>query len=333
MTEQQNKRIIKAKRALFDKYYDFLNDEQRKAVFTVNGPVLILAGAGSGKTTVLVNRISHILKFGNAYYSESIPDCITEDVIEDLEGAVSCPKEIIEKYLELFETNTPQPWGILAITFTNKAAGEIKERLEKTVGEGAGSIWAGTFHSVCMKILRVHGELVGYHQGFSVCDTDDCKKVISKCLKELTITAEGDRIRCECGLDATLDSTYRLHNAPFESINEWFEWQQASIDTDTEVLSTKARLGCCGADGFMDPEAGEGEVYIDKNEFRLSGTLHGEPIEFSIPTEKIGAFPTTPGDHFDIYHNGRLIYVYPLPDLRASAKWVCYLDKFNAKKA
>ena len=154
-----------------------------------------------------------------------------------------------------------------------------------------------------------------------------------KCLKELTITAEGDRIRCECGLDATLDSTYRLHNAPFESINEWFEWQQASIDTDTEVLSTKARLGCCGADGFMDPEAGEGEVYIDKNEFRLSGTLHGESIEFSIPTEKIGAFPTTPGDHFDIYHNGRLIYVYPLPDLRASIKWVCYLDKFNARKA
>ena len=153
------------------------------------------------------------------------------------------------------------------------------------------------------------------------------------CLKELTITAEGDHIRCDCGLDATLDSTYRLHNAPFESINEWFEWQQASIDTDTEVLSTKARLGCCGADGFMDPEAGEGEVYIDKNEFRLSGTLHGEPIEFSIPPEKIGAFPTTPGDHFDIYHNGRLIYVYPLPDLRASVKWVCYLDKFNARKA
>ena len=154
-----------------------------------------------------------------------------------------------------------------------------------------------------------------------------------KCLKELTITAEGDHIRCDCGLDATLDSTYRLHNAPFGSINEWFEWQQASIDTDTEVLSTKARLGCCGTDGFMDPEAGEGEVYIDKNEFRLSGTLHGEPIEFSIPTEKIGAFPTTPGDHFDIYHNGRLIYVYPLPDLRASVKWVCYLDKFNAKNA
>lgn len=187
MTEQQNKRILATKRALFDKYYDFLNPEQREAVYTINGPVLILAGAGSGKTTVLVNRISHILKFGNAYYSENIPDCITEDVIDDLEGALNCQREIVEKYLELFTVDAPQPWGILAITFTNKAANEIKERLEKTVGEEAGSIWAGTFHSVCMKILRVHGELVGYRQGFSICDTDDCKKVISKCLKDLNI--------------------------------------------------------------------------------------------------------------------------------------------------
>ena len=154
-----------------------------------------------------------------------------------------------------------------------------------------------------------------------------------KCLKEGTITTDGDHILCQCGLDVTLDSTYRLHNAPFESINEWFEWQQASIDTDTEVLSSKARLGCCGADGFMDANAGEGDIYLDKNEFRLSGTLHGEYIEFSVPTDKIGAFPTTPGDHFDIYHNGRLIYVYPKPDLRASIKWVCFLDAYNAKRA
>ena len=154
-----------------------------------------------------------------------------------------------------------------------------------------------------------------------------------KCLKEGTITSEGDHIRCECGLDATLDPAYRLHNAPFDSINEWFEWQQASIDTDNEVLSSAARLGCCGEDGFMDPDAGEGSIYIDKNEFKLSGTLHGEPVEFSIPTDKIGAFPITPGDHFDIYHNGRLIYVYPLPDLRASVKWVCFLDAFNTKKS
>ena len=187
MTEQQIIKIQKTKKALFDKYYSFLNSEQRKAVYTVNDPVLILAGAGSGKTTVLVNRISHIIKFGDAYYSKVIPESITEDAIDDLESALSLPNPLIEKYLELFSVNNCKPWEILAITFTNKAANEIKERLVKTVGDDAASIWAGTFHSICMKILRAHGELVGYRQGFSVCDTDDSKKVISKCLKDLNI--------------------------------------------------------------------------------------------------------------------------------------------------
>ena len=150
-----------------------------------------------------------------------------------------------------------------------------------------------------------------------------------KCLQEGGITAEGNHIRCSCGLDATLDTFYRLHDAPFASVNEWFAWQQDSIDTETECLSTKARLGCCGEDGFMDPQAGEGEVYMDKDVFKLSGTLHGEKIEFSTKTERIGAFPITPGEHFDIYHNGKLLYIYPLPDLRTSVKWVCYLDSLT----
>lgn len=187
MNEQQKLRFQKAKRALFDKYYSFLNREQREAVYTVDGPVLILAGAGSGKTTVLVNRIAHIIKYGDAYYTEDIPDFLTEDTIEDLENAINLSNEHIEKYLELFAKDNCKPWEALAITFTNKAANEIKERLVKTVGEDASSIWAGTFHSVCMKILRVYGELLGYRQGFSVCDTDDSKKVISKCLKDLNI--------------------------------------------------------------------------------------------------------------------------------------------------
>ena len=187
MTEQQKERILRAKRALFDKYYSFLNPEQRRAVFTINGPVLILAGAGSGKTTVLVNRVSYLLKFGNAYFDSNIPEFFTEDAIEDLENAINSPRDIIEKYLELFINDVPNPWGVLAITFTNKAANEIKERLIKTIGNDAGSIWAGTFHAICMRILRVHYELVGYHVGFSVCDTDESKKVISKCLKDLKI--------------------------------------------------------------------------------------------------------------------------------------------------
>ena len=160
-------------------------------------------------------------------------------------------------------------------------------------------------------------------------------KVLFKCPnchKEGTITTEGNHIRCECGLDATLDTFYKLHNAPFESINEWFEWQQNSIDLECESISTKARLGTPGEDGYMDPYAGEGEVYIDKDIFKLSGTLHGEAVDFSIPSEKIGAFPISPGDHIDVYVHGKLVYIYPEPDLRSSVKWVCFLDKLTSEK-
>ena len=153
-----------------------------------------------------------------------------------------------------------------------------------------------------------------------------------KCMREWTLTVGEGQVRCECGLEATLDSTYRLTGAPFTRINEWFEWQQASIDTDTESLFTRARLGCCGDDGFMDANAGEGEVYIDKDIFKLSGTLHGEKIEFQIEPEKIVAFPITPGDHIDVYHAGKLIYIYPEPDRRASVKWLSYLDNLMQKK-
>ena len=165
--------------------------------------------------------------------------------------------------------------------------------------------------------------------------TKGLDKILYKCpscLEEWKITAGENHIRCSCGLDATLDNKYRLHGAPFDRVNEWFDWQQDSINPEEEHLESKVRLGCCGADEYMDPNAGEGEIYIDKDEFRLSGVMHGEPIEFTVKTEKIGAFPFAPGDHFDIYHGGKLIYVYPLPDLRASVKWVCYLDKFNADR-
>ncbi len=153
-----------------------------------------------------------------------------------------------------------------------------------------------------------------------------------KCLREGTITSEGSHIRCECGLDATLDNYYKLHDAPFESINEWFEWQQNSIDVENESIFAKARLGTPGEDGFMDPYAGEGEVYINKDTFSLKGTLHGEAVDFSISPEKIGAFPISPGDHIDVYVHGKLVYIYPEPDLRSSVKWVCFLDKLCAQR-
>ena len=183
-------RYLAAKRALFDKVYgEHLNPEQRRAVFTVNGPLLVLAGAGTGKTTVLVNRISYIIKYGNAYASDRVPSEITEEAVVALEQAAELPGEEISEILPEFITEPTPPWSILAITFTNKAALEIRDRLTRTLGdeELSSAVWAGTFHSICLRILRKYGERVGYREGFSIYDTDDKKRMISLCMKELEI--------------------------------------------------------------------------------------------------------------------------------------------------
>lgn len=188
--QEIKERYLKAKRALFDKAYGaHLNSEQRRAVFTTEGPLLVLAGAGSGKTTVLVNRISYIIKYGRAYFSEAVPLGITEEAVSALEGAVLLTPSEIEELLPQFEVSPPPPWMVLAITFTNKAAREIKERLERSLDDtaAADSIWSGTFHSVCLRILRKFGDRLGYREGFSIYDTDDKKRLITMCMRELEI--------------------------------------------------------------------------------------------------------------------------------------------------
>ena len=183
-------RYLAAKRGLFDKVFGSrLNPEQCAAVFSAKGPLLALAGAGTGKTTVLVNRISYLIKYGNAYNSDFVPAGLTEERVLALEEAKNLPVEEIEPLLSDFADEPTPPYAVLAITFTNKAAGEIKERLARTFEDEAvsSSIWAGTFHSVCLRILRRYGDRVGYREGFSIYDTDDKKRMIALCMKELNV--------------------------------------------------------------------------------------------------------------------------------------------------
>lgn len=126
--------------------YDTLNEQQKKGVFTTEGPVLILAGAGSGKTSVLTRRIAYLI-----------------------------------------ESVGVNPWNILAITFTNKAAGEMRDRVNDIVGYGAESIWVSTFHSTCVRILRRHIDRLGYDNSFTIYDTDDSKSVMKDVCKRLEI--------------------------------------------------------------------------------------------------------------------------------------------------
>ena len=188
--DQLKERYLKAKRALFDKAYGVrLNSEQRRAVFTAHGPLLVLAGAGSGKTTVLVNRITYLIKYGNAYFSDEITDELNEGTVSALENAYDMDVDDIQYILPEFITEPCPPWQLLAITFTNMAAKEIKDRLTRVFDDKSvtDSVWAGTFHSVCLRILRKYGDRLGYRDGFSIYDTEDKKRMLTICMRELEI--------------------------------------------------------------------------------------------------------------------------------------------------
>lgn len=188
MDNELKKRYINAKRKLFERAYSNLNSKQAEAVFTTEGPLLVLAGAGSGKTTVLVRRIAFIVKYGNAYFDETVPEDVPEffvNQLEELAADKTLSKETLDGYIEMFKVNPARPWEVLAITFTNKAANEMKERLSAILGESALEIWAGTFHSICVRILRRFIDRIGYDRSFTIYDTDDTRKLISSCIKEL----------------------------------------------------------------------------------------------------------------------------------------------------
>ncbi len=185
----KNLDFINVKRKALEAYFGKLNDMQKKAVFTVNGPVLILAGAGSGKTSVLVNRIANMVTFGNAYASENVPASVNDDDIAFLDSYNgSTDENDVSRLAEIVAENRINPWNILAITFTNKAAGELKERLRAMLGEQADSICAATFHSACVRILRREIDKLGYTSSFTIYDSDDSQRLLKSCYDPLDLS-------------------------------------------------------------------------------------------------------------------------------------------------
>lgn len=180
--------ILALRRAVLEKDFARMNDRQKQAVFTVNGPLLILAGAGSGKTTVLINRIANILRYGDAYNSTYLRDDLDENDIAACKAYIENSTPLTTESQEHLSVSACAPWRIMAITFTNKAAGELKDRLCAMLGETANDIWASTFHSTCARILRRDGERIGYSSHFTVYDTDDQRRLMKSILKELDIS-------------------------------------------------------------------------------------------------------------------------------------------------
>ena len=180
--------ILALRRAVLEKDFARMNDRQKQAVFTVNGPLLILAGAGSGKTTVLINRIANILRYGDAYNSTYLRDDLDENDIAACKAYIENGTPLTTESQEHLSVSACAPWRIMAITFTNKAAGELKDRLCAMLGETANDIWAATFHSTCARILRRDGKRIGYSSHFTVYDTDDQRRLMKSILKELDIS-------------------------------------------------------------------------------------------------------------------------------------------------
>ncbi len=188
MTSDFEERFLTARRAVIASRFSNLNNMQLQAALTTEGPLLLLAGAGSGKTTVLINRIANLISFGCAYDSAEIPDYVTDADVLFLEDWLKTQPEADRAHAYALSALRPvAPWSIIAITFTNKAANELKDRLAHMLGEEALDVWAMTFHSACCRILRRDIERLGYDRSFTIYDTSDSERVIKDVLRDMSL--------------------------------------------------------------------------------------------------------------------------------------------------
>ena len=256
LTQQQELGFCRLRREVIGQNYQNLNPEQRKAVLATEGPLLLLAGAGSGKTTVLIHRVANLIRYGRGSDSLEVPEWVTEDDLDFLARYAECPtKEGRLQADRLCALDPAAPWTIIAITFTNKAAGELKDRLEKMLGPQARDVWASTFHSACVRILRRDIEKLGFPSSFTIYDTDDSLRVMKDCIRELsfddkqfpprsvlgTISRAKDKLQlakdfaeeCEASGDYRLQKIAKLYAAYEKRL-----WEAGALDFDDIILHT-----------------------------------------------------------------------------------------------
>jgi len=225
-----NKRYIAARRSVIERDLARLNPMQRKAAMTTEGPLLLLAGAGSGKTTVLIQRVYNLLTYGRGSDSEEVPDWVTEEDLAFLENYPEHPEpHEAAQARRLCAVDVPRPWEIIAITFTNKAAGELKDRLAARMGPMANDIWASTFHSACVRILRHDIDRLGFDKSFTIYDTDDSKRVLKDVIKELNLDEKAFNPKSILGIISNAKDKYQSPEDFTKAHSNENDWKMSRI--------------------------------------------------------------------------------------------------------
>ena len=226
-------RYVSARKAVIARDLARLNPMQRQGAMTTEGPLLLLAGAGSGKTTVLIQRVYNLLTYGRGSDSDEVPDWATEEDLDFLEHFPDRPDaDEVRRVHRLCAVDVPRPWEIIAITFTNKAAGELKDRLAARLGPSANDIWASTFHSACVRILRRDIDRLGFDKDFTIYDTDDSKRVIKDILKEQNLDEKTFPIRSVLSAISASKDRYEgpeVFRKRAEASNDWKSTRIAKI--------------------------------------------------------------------------------------------------------
>ena len=253
LSEEKQLQFAALRRRVIAQAFGNLNPRQLEGVLTTEGPLLLLAGAGSGKTTVLIHRIANLLRYGRGADAQEVPDHITEEDVRFLAEYVekTAPDEWETSRANLLCALEPAaPWQVIAITFTNKAAGELKQRLEEKIGPDARDVWAATFHSACVRILRRDIEKLGFPASFTIYDTDDSLRVIKECLKELNMDDKAFQPRTVLGYISRAKDEMLLAQAYLDQCKAKGDFRLQKIAN--VYLAYEKKLWAAGALDFDD---------------------------------------------------------------------------------